>query len=863
MVFGNLLNHVFSTLSGRLLAGMLLAFLLPLSALADDNAEGGGALSIISYPGQEEGEYVVTIYAEEISTFSPAIMYSVNGGDPLQMSEDGYFSVTSPATVTAWMVDAEGERVGSEATLKVLAFAQRSGTMTRGSNKYLPEVVPSLSDGEAFSRSYYSSDENVAIVDQLGLITAVGVGTATISMYNMASTTSNFFVPVEGEVLYEVTVEEGSQGYLLRVDGEQVTEDNRLSLLNGKAQFDGHSTLLLDNVTLSSIISGLDELNIVYRGDCTIEGYIRSSMGGQQAQNPDYFDSQSRLTIRMDADKPGTLTLGSYDNGKPVLSGFSSAELTAPLALLSASPISTTSLDDSSLTYAYIGLPLPPIVGETSTARRLVDIDYSKMSDSENLSNVIINDVLYTLNDTQTPGASDDGLYQHVVVLNSVMTDEDLDRALEYLPGTQDYALNFKGLTFMVPAGTGEITLKAMTQSGHALQVKIGNAKPVSIQTDGDYREVTVPYACITPTCVYIYHTVADAAARSPHRIGPKPAVSTGISGLAVKAVGLDIANAPSMNYKQLAKEDLGAPTGRGHIIVNDNSITDIASDTFDAYREMSGAPSRAASSSSEITYIDLTATSIVGKDYDRSSGAFDGIPANTFIYLPAGNFSTSENVIIGSVCPRMVLDDNIMGPFEVSKDFAAAEVQLKRSYAQDVKHPLCLPFELAQPEALGTFFEYESMIDNIVKMKKTLRPKANIPYFLQPVEGGVGGIFQQYAEVKAQALLVHNGLVGCYDWLDSYQSGTFAYDKTGNKFTDVSYFNPVLPFEAYLKSDGSHTEYLPWWEGEPRPTAVDALPVETDAQDAAWYTLSGQQMADSPRQKGVYLRQGKKIIVK
>ena len=44
--------------------------------------------------------------------------------------------------------------------------------------------------------------------------------------------------------------------------------------------------------------------------------------------------------------------------------------------------------------------------------------------------------------------------------------------------------------------------------------------------------------------------------------------------------------------------------------------------------------------------------------------------------------------------------------------------------------------------------------------------------------------------------------------------------------------------------------------------TAIEGL-TSTDTSDGAWYTLSGQKLDGEPTEKGVYIKDGKKVVIK
>ena len=59
-----------------------------------------------------------------------------------------------------------------------------------------------------------------------------------------------------------------------------------------------------------------------------------------------------------------------------------------------------------------------------------------------------------------------------------------------------------------------------------------------------------------------------------------------------------------------------------------------------------------------------------------------------------------------------------------------------------------------------------------------------------------------------------------------------------------------------------SDPDLYAWKEGVPEPTGISA--VETDAaNDGAWYTLSGVKLDGKPTEKGIYICNGKKVVIK
>ena len=128
------------------------------------------------------------------------------------------------------------------------------------------------------------------------------------------------------------------------------------------------------------------------------------------------------------------------------------------------------------------------------------------------LSNVIINDILFTLKNQDS--SEGDGFDPDLdcIVLNTVVAASVVNSMVEkgVLPGTDEYAAQFTGLTFLMPAGEGEIIVTSQELNGVYLMVKVGKEKPVAISMPemGDY---SIPYKSNTKTYVYLWNGGTDA----------------------------------------------------------------------------------------------------------------------------------------------------------------------------------------------------------------------------------------------------------------------------------------------------------------------------------------------------------------
>ena len=128
------------------------------------------------------------------------------------------------------------------------------------------------------------------------------------------------------------------------------------------------------------------------------------------------------------------------------------------------------------------------------------------------LSNVIINDILFTLENQNSPEGDGFDPDLDCIVLNTVVAASAVNSLVEkgLLPGTDEYAEEFTGLTFLMPAGEGEIIVTSQELNGVYLMVKVGKEKPVAISMPemGDY---SIPYKSNAKTYVYLWNGGTNA----------------------------------------------------------------------------------------------------------------------------------------------------------------------------------------------------------------------------------------------------------------------------------------------------------------------------------------------------------------
>jgi hypothetical protein len=532
-----------------------------------------------------------------------------------------------------------------------------------------------------------------------------------------------------------------------------------------------------------------------------------------------------------------------------------------------------------------------------TTQGETAEIDYTNATGDvtkDPLTNVVIADILYTLNDTQTKNVADDGFYNGTLVLNSTVSDAELKDAMTLEPGTADYADKFKGLTFLLPPGTGKVTLKgAYSNTGSVLCVKFGNQEPVEIKLTTDKTDYVIPYAVEQSTYGYIYLPASSSGApammatRVPdRRIGPKSSVAGGLGGLSIKSSSIDVPAAPAASYMMCSKDmmatqmaSLSDSNAEDGFSFGASDITDLSNDVFQA--GSASAPRRAPGYAlpQKLTFIDLSETKIMGMKVSRTSGPFKDVPNNTFIYMPAGNTvaADTKNVVIGSVCSDMELngDKDNENLFKAKKSFTAAKATLKRSFTKDELATVCLPYSIMASDAaeLGEFYTVTSVSSSAATLSSpvTGNLSASTAYVVKPSDNKTD-LVAKSAVVSTDS---PNGstLVGVFKRTD-YTSGNwycYAGEEKGDikvgqfvKMKDGAY---VPPFRAYLVGEGSAPTLSLLWEGQDNDNNVTAVQQvkATGGQQAreGWWTLNGIRLNGQPAKAGMYVNNGRLVIVK
>lgn len=231
--------------------------------------------------------------------------------------------------------------------------------------------------------------------------------------------------------------------------------------------------------------------------------------------------------------------------------------------------------------------------------------------------------------------------------------------------------------------------------------------------------------------------------------------------------------------------------------------------------------------------------------------------------------------------------------------------VAYSRSFTAGMSSTVCLPFAFAKG-SVGTFYTFtgisKSGSEYIADMTEYTGDnlEANTPYlFLPSATGNVdfGGTYAIPASLTAGSTVSGDWtFLGTYETVSWTEAPTGIYgfsaqnvDAQGisqGEFVKVGAYVRIKPMRCYLKYDDGNSDYAGarsmtrGTEAEQLPetikvrligangevTSIGSLQTKTGEvtfDSDAWYTLEGVQLNGKPTRKGIYVNNGKKVIIK
>ena len=237
--------------------------------------------------------------------------------------------------------------------------------------------------------------------------------------------------------------------------------------------------------------------------------------------------------------------------------------------------------------------------------------------------------------------------------------------------------------------------------------------------------------------------------------------------------------------------------------------------------------------------------------------------------------------------------------------------VNYTRSFTADKASTVCLPFAYTKKPGDGSFYEFTSIAkvgsEYIATMTEpgTSTLTANTPYLYKAATTGDADFSGTYAipsTIAAGTTTSGSGdwtFMGTYstiEWTSAPAKPTYGFSAqdandgiTQGQFVKVGSYVRIKPMRAYLEYNGSDSQFtnarsltraaattsddtLPETIGvrlisaNGEVTAIGTLHTRTGEvsfDSEAWYTLDGKRLNAKPNTKGIYVNNGKKVVIK
>ena len=246
------------------------------------------------------------------------------------------------------------------------------------------------------------------------------------------------------------------------------------------------------------------------------------------------------------------------------------------------------------------------------------------------------------------------------------------------------------------------------------------------------------------------------------------------------------------------------------------------------------------------VTSVDMRGT-ILKDAYNSTRGK----NPNCIVYADAFFAENNENVVASGATSKLILND--AHPFNAPTGFNATSVELKRGVKNGI-NTFCLPFVVTPSEVkstkIATFKEGVTFTtaDNVA---------ANTPFIIvdaTEVDKETGFTFSNKT-ITATPASLGTTFEGTYKPLTD-TSGKYGINKDG-KFQQGSTSVPCSVFRAYLTTIPSTARSIDIDDGT---TGISKVSLKNPVQEI--YNLNGVRV-DKIGQKGIYIINGKKVIVK
>ena len=414
-----------------------------------------------------------------------------------------------------------------------VAFASKTASGKMGETFTAPKVTTSPAD---LTLAYTSSNTKVATVDpSTGAVTLVSAGETTITAsfagndnYNAANDSYTLTVAKADAVSSDLSFASGTATATYgdaTVTSPTLNNPHQLPLTWNSSNR-GVATVDASGV-VTIVGAGETVISAAFAGNDTYGANTISYTLTVNKFQPKITFASTSVTVKLGEDfTPPKVTSDPKDLEFVYTSSdenVATVDASSGEAIIVGSGTTRiTATSNATHNYHYVSAYYDLIVEDGETLLDPIEEDKDYLMAEEyfinadgtevDLSNTIVNDILFTLKNQDSPEGDGFDPDLDCIVLNTVVAASAVNSLVEkgLLPGTDEYAAEFTGLTFLMPAGEGEIIVTSQELNGVYLMVKVGKEKPVAISMPemGDY---SIPYKSNAKTYVYLWNGGTNA----------------------------------------------------------------------------------------------------------------------------------------------------------------------------------------------------------------------------------------------------------------------------------------------------------------------------------------------------------------
>ena len=280
----------------------------------------------------------------------------------------------------------------------------------------------------------------------------------------------------------------------------------------------------------------------------------------------------------------------------------------------------------------------------------------------------------------------------------------------------------------------------------------------------------------------------------------------------------------------------------------------------------------------------------------------------NLLVYVNEANLAPEniQNIVVNGVAKTIILENAANGNFYCPQAFTAEAISYTREFRQETMvgvsrgwEGIALPFDvqtithensgLISPFSRGDnnkhFWLRRLSSNGLVPADKM---EANVPYIIAmpnsteyPEEYNLPGrvtfssanVTVPVTETRTLALADSTIMMASTMQRLARSSRYYALNvgEVRGQYLEGSVFErdyrEIRPFEAYTIHNNANSpapRFVPINQvGNGETTGIESLTPSLSKGEGAWYDLNGQKLQQKPTQKGVYIRNGRKVIIK